>query len=115
LEFYELGWPSDAPKVGREIEAENVGESKVVNGGDDTSNPEDDTNVGKYDLAILIGTEDDRGGVEVCDTTLETGIAVAQVEPSLTVRALCVALLAGRVLDKIHRPSGNLQSGKTSF
>ena len=54
------------PQVGSEVETEDVGESKLLNGSDDCGKPEDDADVRNNDLPVLVRLEHGRSRVEVC-------------------------------------------------
>jgi hypothetical protein len=53
------------PYVRHEVETEDLGEPSVIRPCDDSTNPQNNTNVGKNDLVVLMRREHDSIGFEV--------------------------------------------------
>lgn len=70
---------ADVPKVRNEVEAEDISKAEVVNRHADGQSPDDNATVGENDLSIVVGRENDRVGVEVCESTMSKESLVRRV------------------------------------
>lgn len=61
---------SDVPKVRNEVEAEDISKAEVVNRHANSQSPDDNATIGEDDLSVVVRREDDRVGVEVCESTV---------------------------------------------
>lgn len=96
------------PEVRDEVGAENLKEAPRVDGGGDSTEPKSDTSDRDDDLSVLVRTEDDRGGVEVCSNIISLPQG-GEISVGHTVSTAGVTLLARRVPNQVHPPTEELE------
>lgn len=58
-------WSLNVPKIRDKVSAENLEETKAVDRCSNCGSPNEDTNIGHDNLAIMVGREHDGGGIEI--------------------------------------------------